>query len=148
MTVIAWDGFTLAADRLANMNGLKASVSKLRRINGNLVGGAGDLSVLMALFHWYEQGADPKNLPDGQRDKDRWSSLLIITPEKKIYKIEQDGYPFLINEPFFAIGTGRDFAIATMLLGFSARKAVQVASKYDAGCGLGVDTLTFKRGRV
>jgi 20S proteasome alpha/beta subunit len=144
MTVIAWDGNTLAADKRASASGMIFRVTKIKKINGCLVGGSGDLSAVRAMFGWYENGADPSNLPDCQKDKDRWTPLLIITPDKKIFRCEQDGIPFEIEEPFFAIGSGREFAIAAMAMGGDSIKAVELASRFDTGCGDGIDILGFE----
>lgn len=143
MTVIVWDGKTLAADKRANSSGLIFKVTKIKRIKDKLVGGAGDLSSIRAMMDWYENGADPKNLPDCQKDKDRWTALLIISGEGKIYRIEQDGYPFEVEEETYAIGCGRDIAVGAMAMGADAVRAVEIASRYDAGCGNGVDTLSI-----
>lgn len=142
MTVIAWDGQVLAADKRASNQGLVFRVTKIRRINRDLVGGSGDLSAVTAMMNWYENGAKLDELPDCQKDKDRWTPLLVIkSPLKEIMRYEQDGVPFRIEEPFFAIGSGRDLAIGAMAMGASAQKAVEIASQYDTGCGNGIDTL-------
>lgn len=39
------------------------------------------------------------------------------------------------------MGSGRDFAIAAMHCGKTAREAVEIASLYENGCGNGVDVL-------
>lgn len=143
MTVICWDGETLAADKRSINAGLVSKVTKIRRINGCLVGSAGDFSPIQAMFNWFAKGADTEKLPDCQKDKDRFAILLVITPEKKIMRYEQDGFPYEIEEDKYAIGCGRDYAIAAMAMGADAVKAVEIASRFDAGCGDGVDTLSF-----
>lgn len=45
MTVIAWDGVTLAADRLSGCTGVRMSLTKIHRVDGMLVGGAGDMDM-------------------------------------------------------------------------------------------------------
>lgn len=144
MTVIVWDGKILAADKRACNNGLKFTVTKIRKINGNLVGSSGDFSPIQAMFHWYEKGADPEKIPDCQKDKDRWTTLLVITPEKKIFRYEQDCFPYEIEEKKYAAGSGRDFALAAMAMGADAVEAVKIACRFDAGCGNGIDTLGFE----
>jgi len=141
MTCIAWDGDALAADKRASNHGLAFKVTKIRWINRNLVGGSGDLSSLMAMFRWFENGADPDKLPECQKDKDRWTPLLVIDGWRNILRYEQDGFSYRVEEPFFAIGPGRDFAIGAMAMGADAVKAVEIASQFDTGCGNGVDVL-------
>jgi hypothetical protein len=42
MTVIVWDGKTLAADKQATQADLKRKVTKIHRLRGHLVGVSGD----------------------------------------------------------------------------------------------------------
>lgn len=143
MTIIVFDGKTLASDKRACCNGIAIKVTKIRRIDGNLVGAAGDWSAILAMYHWFEKGADKTKIPDCQKDKDRWVTLLVIKPNKKIYKYEQDCFPYEVEEEKVAIGSGRDFALAAMEMGADAMKAVHVACKFDLACGNGIDTLEF-----
>lgn len=141
MTVIAWDGKTLAADKQATNNGLKRKVTKIRKIRGHLCFGAGDFDVLNHLYDWFEQGASPANWPDIQKDKDAYGTLTIITPDNRIMRYERTPYPFEIEETFIAVGSGRDYAMAAMQLGYGAVKAVETAMALDNTCGLGIDVL-------
>lgn len=142
MSVIVWDGKTLAADRRGNSGGLIFSITKIKKIRGHLVGVCSDASAGSALMHWFESGADAKDWPDCQKDKDRWSHLLVICPEKRIICYEQDPYYFEIEQDKYALGSGRDFAIAAMDMGMDAKQAVLLASKFSSGCGNGVDELS------
>lgn len=141
MTVIVWDGHTLAADKRCCSSSLHYAVTKIKRINGHLVGSGGDFSPINAMFRWFENGANPDALPDCQKDKDRWASLLVITPYKKILRYEQDGIPFEIEETRAAVGSGRDYALGAMAMGASAALAVEIACRFDPSCGEGIDQL-------
>lgn len=143
MTIIVWDDHTLAADKRSTNAGLIAKVTKIHRINGNLVGSAGDFSPIQAMLRWFENGADIEKLPECQKDKERYAVLLVITPDKKIMRYEQEGIPYEIEEERYAIGCGRDYALGAMAMGADAVKAVEVASMFDCGCGSGIDILTF-----
>lgn len=143
MTIIAWDGHTLAADKMANMHGYKCKVTKIEKFEGKLLFSSGNFDVLKELFHWFKSGADPDKWPSIQSDKDEWGSLGIIMPDKTILRYDRRPYPFIIEEKFFAVGSGRDYALAAMSLGCTAEKAVEVASQFCPNCGLGVDTLTL-----
>lgn len=143
MTVIAWDGETLAADKQSTNAGMRRAVTKVRRINGSLCAFAGDAAFGMEMLAWLEQGAKPGELPSCQRSDD-WVSVLVITPEKRILKYERSAYPIDFSESkFFAMGAGRDFAMAAMHLGCDATKAVEVASVFECSCGMGCDALRF-----
>lgn len=143
MTVVAWDGHTLAADKQAEAAGYKFSVTKIEKHNGHLLFSSGGYDVLKELFHWYKTGADPEKWPEVQKDKEEWGVLMVVTPEKQIIRYERRPYPFAVEEKFFSVGSGRDYALAAMHLGCTAEKAVEVACKFSPSCGLGIDVLTL-----
>src|SRR4051812_1035464 len=126
MTVIAWDGKTLAADKRASSGGLMRTVTKIRRIYGNLVGVSGDACHMEALFTWFASGADPAKYPSFQNDENKHSDLLVVTPQGEIHKYEHAAFPIRFEDRLFAMGSGRDYALAAMHLGKSASEAVEV----------------------
>jgi ATP-dependent protease HslVU (ClpYQ) peptidase subunit len=145
MTVIVWDGVTLAADKQATQSDLARRVKKIRRIRGNLVGASGQWDLAQEMFDWFAQGAKRETWPATQRTDDKWVGLLVITPSRKILKYESSPIPidFTANRRY-AFGSGRDFAYGAMEMGADARAAVLAASKFDINCGMGVDTLTLE----
>ncbi len=144
MSVIAWDGKSLAADKRAVIGGgFFRTTTKIFRVGSCLVGYAGDADAGEELLSWFDKyDADPKLFPASQRDNDGWAGLLVIWNDGAIWKYERT--PFAIKFPpqQFAIGSGRDFAMAAMYLGKTAAEAVEVACVFDPGCGNGVDVLT------
>lgn len=44
-----------------------------------------------------------------------------------------------VEDPFVAVGSGRDYAMAVMALGHDATRAVEIAARFDPGTGNGVD---------
>ena len=139
MSVIAWDGHTLAADKRASLGTLIKTTTKIFRIGDSLCAYAGDAAGGEEMLAWFSNGAKPADFPAGQRGDD-WSGLLVIR-EGEILKYEQSPYPVRFEDKFFAIGCGRDFALAAMHLGHDARSAVEVAIALDSGCGNGIDML-------
>jgi ATP-dependent protease HslVU (ClpYQ) peptidase subunit len=140
MTVIAWDGHTLAADKLAGSVGLRRTVTKIRAIRGHLVAFSGNAGRGMEVVAWWEAGAYPAEYPKFQ-EADDFVDLLVITPVGKILKYERSAHPVHFEDATFAMGSGRDYAMATMFLGFGAVRAVEVASEHDMDCGGGLDVL-------
>lgn len=141
MTCIAWDGKTLAADRLANTGGLRGEVTKIFRAGDLLVGGSGDFAFILAMVDWVQRGRDPSAFPASQRDKDDWQAVLVIQKNAPIQLYDRTPFPVKFEQRSLAIGSGRDFAMAAMHLGRTAREAVEVAIALDCGCGNGIDTL-------
>lgn len=146
MTVIAWDGEMLAADKRAVMGGSAYPVTKIHRVDRDrLAGIAGNLSRGQIIVEWLRAGAAVADYPKQDGDDD-WTGVMVVHRDGRIDKYETRGVPFRIDHPFYAIGTGRDFATAAMALGKTAREAVELACIYGADCGNGVDVLRFEEG--
>jgi hypothetical protein len=145
MTVIAWDGKTLAADKRATNGTLYRTVTKIFRVGDCLVGYAGDPAFGNEMCAWLRAGEKIADFPTGQRDKDDWAGTLVIRSNGVIQKYERTPYPITFEDKHHAIGCGRDFALAAMYLGKTAREAVEVTCALDSGCGNGVDTLTLEQ---
>ncbi len=145
MTVIVWDGEMLAADKQATNSGLKRAVTKIHKVNGNLVGFSGDWDYAQAMKQWLAEGAYPDKFPKHQEDNEKWVGMLVVTPDKKVFKYERSPIPMDMTESgSMAIGSGRDFAFGALAMGADAKKAVEIACLYEASCGMGVDVLTFE----
>lgn len=141
MTVIAWDGKVLAADRLAESVGLARTMTKIRRTSsGALIGAAGRTSYCVAVMAWYEAGADPDKYPKTQ-DSDDFADMVVIETCGRVLKYERCSAPMHFEDKTFAMGSGRDYAMAAMYLGCDAIKAVEVACAHDVSCGNGYDAL-------
>jgi hypothetical protein len=142
MTVIAFDGKTLAADKLACNGNTKNTTTKIRRAaNGSLLAVCGDLSVGMEMVAWYEAGAKPTDYPTSNRDPERGCSLVCIAPTGEVWRYESGPHPFRLEGEFFAFGCGDIAALVAMACGKTAAEAVEVVSRFDRGCGNGVDSL-------
>lgn len=146
MTAIAWDGKTLASDRRANYSGMVGSVTKIFRVNGLLIGGAGEQSFVLAVVEWVRAGRDPATFPAQQRDKDDWQPVLVIELDGTPSLYERTPFPVRYEQRCIAIGSGREFARAAMHLGKSAAESVQVACDLDINCGNGIDTREINGG--
>lgn len=134
MTTIAWDGKKLAADTRCNSGHVKYKVSKVRKHKGHLVAWAGPISQGEEMFAWWKAGAKPKDLPELQRDDDERVDFVVITPKKKILLWQSGTHPqdMSLNKQY-AVGSGREFALAAMYLGKTAPEAVELAGKFDTG---------------
>lgn len=144
MTVIAWDGKSLAGDKRAVVGGglIRTTTKIFSVLHGlALAGYAGDADAGEEMLAWFEDGYQPAKFPASQRDRDNWSGLLVVWGDGRIWKFERSPYPIKFPPQHFAIGSGRDFALMAMHLGKTAREAVKLASIFDSGCGNGVDEL-------
>lgn len=142
VTTVAWDGQSIAADRLC---GGHYEVGKLFRLtDGAVLGGAGTYDQIVEIVAWVNEGC--KNDAKPKLPEDDGSDLLLVTPEGVAYWLT---WPYLrrvqINEPFAAVGSGAEFALGAMAMGASARRAVQVAMRFDPYTGKGINAIRVKR---
>lgn len=144
MTVIAWDGRTLAGDKLStDGTSRRTSTKVVRAKNGALMGACGDASRCREIEAWYDLGAKPENFPPSQRIADTAAWLLVVEPGPVLKYFQVTPYPLLLEDEQFAMGSGRDYAMAAMYLGKSAAESVAVAIALCPECGNGIDTLEF-----
>lgn len=139
MSVIAWDGKSIAADKQATCAGLRFKTTKLRKLaSGTVLGWTGEQDSGEAVAKWYEDGADAAKWPSCQSDKETWSRL-IVAGDGGVKVCERQPYSVAVEDAFMAWGAGRDFALAAMRCGKTAAEAVAIAIEFETSCGLGVD---------
>jgi ATP-dependent protease HslVU (ClpYQ) peptidase subunit len=144
MTVIAWDGKTLAADKQATVAGQAYTTTKIHRVPGGLVAFSGCGTHAAELLEWFKKGRIAKDYPS-RTNFDEAAGSTYISNEGIVYMYAYNsGYPEVFEDSFYARGAGRDYALAAMFLGESAARAVEVACAFDTSCGRGVDTLTLE----
>lgn len=144
MSVVAWDGKTIAADKQATCAGLRFKTTKLRRLeSGEVLAWTGDQDSGQIVAKWYSDGADPEKWPACQADKDVWARLIVAHGGAcRVFERQPVAMP--IEDEFMAWGSGRDYAMGAMARGASAEEAVAVAMEFDTGCGMGVDVVRFE----
>ena len=144
MTVIAWDGKTLAADRRGRMeyNHIFEKM-KLLRVDDCLVGFSGETALGGAMEKWLRDGRNPETYPKGAGPN---NCMLIVHPSGLIEQFEGLAFPIKIEGTQHAIGSGHAYARAAMFLGHDAIRAVDVACQFDSSCGNGIDSMTFSDG--
>ena len=100
------------------------SFKKIYRIRGFLVGAAGDASACDAWVEWFMRGAN------GRRPCMREVQVLVIDRLGRAALHDTAPEPTPVK-PCFAIGTGGTFAMCAMQAGADARRAVEIAAKFD-----------------
>lgn len=141
MTVIAWDGSALAADKRAiSGGGIARACTKIERHGSSLLGITGDWDTGAEMREWFKAGALPASFPAKARED---KATLIVIDQLGIRTWVSGPYPMRIEAQRCAWGSGRDFAEAVMHLGHDARRAVEVACVFQTDCGNGVDVLTL-----
>lgn len=145
MTVIAWDGRTLAADRRMTSGwSVVGQVTKIFKCGDVLLALSGNYSHALAIKGWYLGGAERASFPP--HTGDCAGRLLVIHRSGRI--CEYDGTPD--QQEYYALyngvatGSGSNEALVAMYCGKTAREAVEIAGLFDVSCGNGIDTLTFE----
>lgn len=142
MTVIAFDGRTLAADRRCTRGGTVYATRKIHRVGNLLIGLSGGSDFCVAFLEWFKAGRPCDAFPDTQKHDDYACALVI--EGGKAFTYDRTPYPVEMLEPICAIGSGREVALGAMTAGASARDAVLAASRWMECCGNGVDELTLE----
>jgi hypothetical protein len=124
----------MAADSMCAGDDVHYHVSKLHRAPRSLFGGAGQWDTLL---RFYAHLTVSKGAPE--------ALLKILEPcgDIEVLELREDGlYVYEscyiatpIKNDFYAVGTGRNFAIAAMHLGASPSEAVALAALYDPNTG-------------
>lgn len=128
MTTCAWDGKTLAADTRCTAGGFPYAGTKAYRLkDGRLYAASGSAEECESVRIWLESGGD--------RPKVENFCGIVIGADCSIWRYEDKLVPFQVETAFHAIGSGRDYAMAALHMGKSAREAVELAMIYDIYTG-------------
>jgi ATP-dependent protease HslVU (ClpYQ) peptidase subunit len=138
MTVIVWDGKTLAADKMVSCGDTLHTTTKVFKHGADIVAFCGTLSKGLALKKWYLDGAKTEEYPKFQDTED--FSVLIVASGGKVNEYLDQPIAISLEDKFSAWGNGREFAIGAMSAGADAVKAVEITSYHCGGCGRGVDS--------
>lgn len=143
MSVIAWDGQSLAADRRSVNGNRIATVSKIFAVNDRIAGFVGRFDEGAECLAWLREGCHPDTFPPALRSTDNNTQLIVVLPDGWIWCYERTPMPVKFPPQKIAFGCGCDFAIAAMECGKTATEAVMITCKFDAYCGNGVDAYRY-----
>ena len=139
MTIVVWDGKTIAADRQITRGDQVSSRVKLKRLDsGAVVCTCGDADRGLMLIDWYINGKDPAVWPAFQRADTGWV-ILVVVECGQVYEYNQEPVAIPVEAPYDAWGSGSSFALGALAMGATASQAVEAASKHCNTCGMGVD---------
>lgn len=149
MSVVAWDGEMLAADKQATTGDSAVTVTKLfevftgggpdQPLTKYVVAFTGHAAQMIPLLHWFASGANPDAWPKFQSEDD-WTRMLVLHPgTRQVQMYERWPHPVVIEDVPCAWGSGRDVALGAMLAGADAREAVEITAAVNVYCGRGVD---------
>lgn len=142
MTVIAWDGTNIAADRQGEAGNRRFEVSKLfPQPDGRVLAGSGAFTTVTLMVRWIANGADVESCPTPLPDLE--ACVIEVRPDRSASIYESGcatGFDLPVGQPH-TLGVGGNFATAAMHLGKSAADACRVAIDLCPGCGIGIDSI-------
>ena len=140
MTTVAWDGTTLAADKLACYGNVKRKVRKIFDCGEYYYGCSGDFWEAHAVAEWLTNGAKACDRPSSEEGM--VFGIAVRKIDAKAFVVEgKRAYLQAVLDEKFATGCGRDFARSAMAFGKTASQAVTFAMRFDVYTGLGVDSV-------
>lgn len=148
MTVIAWDGETLAADRQVTIGTTKTASKKIDcvavvtddKISGYKIFGAAGVSPATELF--MEWAAGNEEFPTGSVDLEGVVIFCSIQGNISVAYYQSSETPLILDGEHLAIGIGDQAALAAMMCDKTAKEAVLMTSLLVDGCGMGVDSIS------
>lgn len=141
MSVVVWDGISLAMDRGGTDGFTMWELDKAWQHGDEVLTGTGHHSTLVALRDWYLSGRDVDTYPKSLNP----AELVVASPSGlKRYELSSC-IPIDHGLNKCAFGAGRDFAYGAMAMGATAEQAVQVACKFSVSCGHGVRVFELRK---
>ena len=111
-----------------------------------MIGGAGFYDEIVEIVAWITAGAKEDKKPALPESDDDSSDIIVVDPDGAAHWLT---WPYLRRVPisgsFCAVGSGAKYAIGAMAMGANARRAVQVASRFDNQTGGGVNVVHLKK---
>lgn len=128
MTTIACNTTFMAGDTLLTSD-VKCHAQKVFKCRGCCVGIAGTYVDCMIFVEWWKHGAnvEPPEMENVE--------ALVLTSSGRILCFDGHAKFFELDDPFTAIGSGAQAALAAMHMGADPQKAVKIAGKVDPGTG-------------
>jgi hypothetical protein len=141
LTVIAYDGLYVAADRMiSNDSGLHGISRKLDVWEKQVLVSTGAADHGEALAIWFKDGKNPAAFPHAVADGSGKNAYLYVFQKgMPVMCFQTWPAPILFPMTEFAAGCGGDIARTAMHLGRDAREAAKVACELNVYCGNGVD---------
>lgn len=140
MTVIAWDGKTLAADTLLTYGDVRTTgYVKIKDIGDCVYAITGKMNHFEPLMAWHRDGCIVADYPEECKD----TSTLVVVDKRSGECMSYICSPYpCISEGVDAWGCGMVMAFGAMYAGASAAEAVQICIDHCDGVGGTVMSVT------
>jgi hypothetical protein len=131
MTTIAADAKRgcMACDSMTSTSDSWWPSTKVWRVEGALIGGAGEVASIRQFVTWYKDG---QRLP---RPKISDSFCALVLCKEGLFYWASNLNPEPIERGFHAIGSGGGPALGALLAGANVKRAVEIACEVDTASG-------------
>jgi 20S proteasome alpha/beta subunit len=138
MTTIICSREAMFADKRST-GGHIMRVTKLFRVNGSVIGIAGNIEQALRFVEWRRTPEVKPTFADNSN-----FAALELTPDGWMiwWGSEMVGIP--VEEEYFAIGSGAGIALGAMAMGATPKEAIKVASWRDEATGSEVQSMSLK----
>lgn len=145
MTTIATDGKTVVADkRITSTSGVHyTSNDKIHRIGEWIVGASGDAFDCIEFLKWFRACEAGEKIPVPNLDSK--FEGLAVHESGKIVEYGGKCQPMIVEEKFYAIGSGVGVALGALAAGADPKKAIEIACRFDRWTGNGITVLKHKK---
>lgn len=133
MTIVACDFKSMCADSLCIDNGARSIAQKIFVTKRGVIGIAGDLVAGRKFVSWYCDRRRPRPSQDTDGDFE-----ALVYHKGELMWWNQQFAPVPVQDPYWAIGSGRDAALGALSVGAPIERAVEAACKVIVSCGLPV----------
>lgn len=118
----------MVCDSKCSADGIWYPMTKVHRLEAELLGIAGNVKEGYAWLRWYRNGKK------GARPKlESFAALILRSGE--LFDVSPDGLEMKIERGFHGVGSGSACAIAAFMAGADAKKAVEIACQIDNHSG-------------
>lgn len=118
-------------------------MTKGRKTKKYLIAGCGACEDVEAVLDWVEAGAIQEDKKKFGLDRDVDVSAISVDKKGVVRHYCGRLYPYKVQAPFHASGSGAHLAIGAMAHGATAVQAVKIAAQFDSGTGGKVNCLSF-----
>lgn len=144
MTTAVWRAGVVAADRLIDEWQEACKVFRLK--GGAVLTGAGGYDDLVEIARWLDAGGREEDKPDLSKDQDNErTDFILAKPDGSAYWLTRFLRQVRINEPYAAVGSGKQYALAAFAMGARPKRAIEIARQFDPQTGKGIDVIRVKK---
>ena len=141
MSVIVWDGKTLAADTQGTIGDKVCTTTKIFRHKNARIGVVGNYGLGLRLVEWFKQGEKEDKFPEQIDDEDNYCAMVVFKDGQTPYVYPGTIFKEPILDAYYAWGSGCDIAIGALYMGADSVTAVKAACRWSASCSEPVECL-------